>query len=87
MLFGTGSICLSFTVRDHLAGKSFRGLPTLEESSLSFGEWILVLPLERKLSSQSTILDRPRRYGIVNSSHGELAHLCTAEECGVLTIG
>jgi len=26
-------------------------------------------------------------YGPVYSSHGELPHLCNAEECGVLTFG
>ena len=48
---------------------------------------MFVLPLEQMLISQSTKPNRPRWYGLVYSSHGEPAHLCTAEECGVLTIG
>lgn len=64
--------------RDHLRRISWTnrlrlhtGLPTLEESSLSFGEWMSVLPLEQMLISQSTESDHLWCYDFVYSSHGE----------------
>ncbi len=46
-----------------------------------------VLPLEQMPNSKSTKLNHILCFGFVNSSLGEFSHLCTAEECGVLTIG